>query len=134
MHFSFWILQIKSFDFVVDFFFFIKILLGFGFKKFFFIFFSLIYKILRYVFCVLDIRERNLVVDVIFFFLILVFFFFFFLGTLNPESVLKRIRYEIRLGEPNRPMSMGQKKVEPILCVEPLTERRPRLAHHVSDS
>ena len=47
---------------------------------------------------------------------------------------MKRIKYEIRLGEPTKPMSMGQKKVEPILCVEPLTERRPRLAHHVSDS
>ena len=47
---------------------------------------------------------------------------------------MKRIKYEIRLGEPNRPMSMGQKKVEPIICVEPLTKRRPRLAHHVSDS
>ena len=47
---------------------------------------------------------------------------------------MKRIKYEIRLGEPNRPMSMGPKKVEPILCVEPLTERRSRLAHHVSDS
>ena len=32
------------------------------------------------------------------------------------------IKYEIRLGEPNRPMSMGQKKVEPTLCVELLTE------------
>ena len=47
---------------------------------------------------------------------------------------MKRITYEIRLGEPNRPMLMGPKKVEPILCVEPLTERRPKLAHHVSDS
>ena len=49
-------------------------------------------------------------------------------------NLVKRIKYEIRLGEPNRPMSMGPKKVEPILCVGPLTERRPRLAHHVSDS
>ena len=48
--------------------------------------------------------------------------------------MLKRIKYEIRLGEPNRPMSMSPKKVEPILCVGPLTERRPRLAHQVSDS
>ena len=47
---------------------------------------------------------------------------------------MKRTKYEIRLGEPNRPLSMDQKKVEPILCVEPLTERRLRLAHHVSDS
>ena len=47
---------------------------------------------------------------------------------------LKRIKYEIRLGKPNRPMSMGPKKVEPILCVGPLTERRPKLAHHISDS
>ena len=47
---------------------------------------------------------------------------------------MKRIKYEIRLGEPNRPMSMGQEKVELILCVEPLTKRKPRLAHHVSDS
>ena len=47
---------------------------------------------------------------------------------------MKRVKYEIRLGEPNRPMSRGPKKVEPILCVGPLTERRPRLAHHVSDS
>ena len=28
----------------------------------------------------------------------------------------------IRLGEPNRSMSMGQKKVKPILCVESLTK------------
>ena len=34
------------------------------------------------------------------------------------ESV-KRIKYEIRLGEPNRPMSTSLKKVEPILCVGP---------------
>ena len=47
---------------------------------------------------------------------------------------MKRTKYEIRLGKPNRPLSMDQKKVEPILCVEPLTERRLRLAHHVSDS
>ena len=47
---------------------------------------------------------------------------------------LKRIKYEIRLGEPNGSMSMGQKKVEPILCVESLTKRRPKLVHHVSDS
>ena len=46
---------------------------------------------------------------------------------------MKRIKYDIRLGEPNKPISMGQKKVEPILCVEPLIKRRPRLAHHVSD-
>ena len=49
-------------------------------------------------------------------------------------SLLKRIKYEIRLGEPNRPMSTGPKTVEPILCVGPLTEWRPRLAHQVSDS
>ena len=48
--------------------------------------------------------------------------------------IMKRIKYEIRLGEPNRPMSTGPKKVEPILCVGPLTERRPRLAHQVLDS
>ena len=36
--------------------------------------------------------------------------------------MLKRIKYEIRLGEPNRSMSMGQKKVKPILCVESLTK------------
>ena len=47
---------------------------------------------------------------------------------------LKRIKYEIRLGEPNRPMSTGPMKVKPILYVGPLTERRPRLAHQVSDS
>ena len=47
---------------------------------------------------------------------------------------LKRIKYEIRLSEPNRPMSTGPKKVEPILYVGPLTKRRPRLAHQVSDS
>ena len=50
------------------------------------------------------------------------------------EYILKMIKYEIRLGEPNRPMSIGPKKVEPILCIGPLTERRLRLAHHVSDS
>ena len=32
---------------------------------------------------------------------------------------VKRIKYEIRLGEPNRPMSTGPKEVEPILCVGP---------------
>ena len=47
---------------------------------------------------------------------------------------LKRIKYEIRLSEPNKPMSTGPKKVEPILYVGTLTERRPRLAHQVSDS
>ena len=47
---------------------------------------------------------------------------------------MKRIKYEIRFGEPNESMSMGQKKVEPILCVESLTKRRPKLVHHVSDS
>ena len=57
---------------------------------------------------------------------------FLFFGPLNFN--LKRIKYEIRLGEPNRPMSMGPKKVEPILCVGPLTEWRPSLAHHVSNS
>ena len=40
---------------------------------------------------------------------------------------MKRIKYEIRLGEPIRPMSMGQKKVKPILCVEPLTDEGPDL-------
>jgi len=35
------------------------------------------------------------------------------------ENILKRIKYEIRLGEPNRPMSTSPKKVEPILCVGP---------------
>ena len=52
---------------------------------------------------------------------------------------MKRIKYEIRLGKPNRPidesngpMSTSPKKVEPILRVGPLTGRRPRLAHHVS--
>ena len=50
------------------------------------------------------------------------------------QMCLKRIKYEIRLGEPNGSMSMGQKKVKPILCVESLTKRRPRLVHHVSDS
>ena len=34
-------------------------------------------------------------------------------------SDLKRIKYEIRPGEPNRPMSTSPKKVEPILCVGP---------------
>ena len=53
---------------------------------------------------------------------------------LELESKMKRIKYEIRFGEPNKPMSTGPKKVEPILCVGPLTERRPRLAHQVSDS
>ena len=53
---------------------------------------------------------------------------------MEGRGQLKRIKYEIRLGEPNRSMSMGQKKVEPILCVESLTKRRPRLAYHVSDS
>ena len=33
--------------------------------------------------------------------------------------LLKWIKYEIRLGEPNRTMSTGPKKVEPILCVGP---------------
>ena len=32
---------------------------------------------------------------------------------------LKRIKYEIRLGEPNRPMSTSPKKIEPILRVGP---------------
>ena len=32
---------------------------------------------------------------------------------------LKRIKYEIRLGEPNRPMSTSPKKVETIFCVGP---------------
>ena len=47
---------------------------------------------------------------------------------------LKRIKYEIRLCESNGSMSMGQKKVEPILCVESLTKQMPKLVHHVSDS
>ena len=36
---------------------------------------------------------------------------------MGGRGQLKRIKYEIRLGEPNRPMSTGPKKVEPILCV-----------------
>ena len=36
------------------------------------------------------------------------------------QLLMKRIKYEIRPGEPNGSMSMGQKKVEPILCVESL--------------
>ena len=40
---------------------------------------------------------------------------------------MKRIKYEIRLGEPNRPMSTGPKKVEPILCVGPLADEGPDL-------
>ena len=38
---------------------------------------------------------------------------------------MKRIKFEIRLSKPNRPMSTGPKKVEPILCVGPPTKRRP---------
>ena len=51
---------------------------------------------------------------------------------------MKRIKYEIRLGEPNRPMSTGhvhrpkEGRAHP-LC-GPLTERRPRLAHQVSEN
>ena len=30
-------------------------------------------------------------------------------------------------------MSIGQKKVKPILCVESLKKRRPRLVHYVSE-
>ena len=37
----------------------------------------------------------------------------------NLSSLLKRIKYEIRLGEPNRPMSTSPKRVEPILCLGP---------------
>ena len=55
-------------------------------------------------------------------------------GPNGVKGAAEEDKYEIRLGEPNRPMSMGQEKVEPILCVEPLTKQRPRLAHHVSDS
>ena len=33
--------------------------------------------------------------------------------------MMKRIKYEIRLGEPNRPMSTSPKRVEPILYVGP---------------
>ena len=40
---------------------------------------------------------------------------------------MKRIKYEIRLGEPNRPMSIGPKKVEPILCVVPWQNEGPDL-------
>ena len=47
---------------------------------------------------------------------------------------MKRIKYKIRPGEPNGSMSMDQKKVEPILCVESLMKQRPKLVHHVSDS
>ena len=69
------------------------------------------------------------------------FFFLIFMYIIEEPSkeqynltLLKRIKYEIRLGEPNRSMSMGQKKVEPIICMESLTKRRPRLAHHILDS
>ena len=59
-------------------------------------------------------------------------------GCMQPKFhnswLLKRIKYEIRLGEPNRSMSTGPMKVESILCVGLLTERKPRLAHQVSDS
>ena len=37
----------------------------------------------------------------------------------NHAYILKRIKYEIRLGKLNRPMSTSPKKVEPILCVGP---------------
>ena len=37
--------------------------------------------------------------------------------SLNMKNLLKRIKYEIRLGEPNRPMSTSPKKGEPILHV-----------------
>ena len=51
---------------------------------------------------------------------------------------MKRIKYEIRLGAQHahvhRPTSTGPKKVEPILCLGPLTEQRPRLAHQVSEN
>ena len=33
--------------------------------------------------------------------------------------LVKRIKYEIRLGKPNRPMSTSPKRVEPILCLGP---------------
>ena len=49
-------------------------------------------------------------------------------------TMLKRIKYEIRLGkpnrpigEPNRPMSTSPKKVEPILCVGPWQDEGPDL-------
>ena len=55
---------------------------------------------------------------------------------------MKRMKYVIRLGKPKRPMSTGpcprahvyrpkEGRAHP-LC-EPLTERRPRLAHQVSE-
>ena len=37
----------------------------------------------------------------------------------NLISYMKRIKYEIRLGKPNRPMSTSPEKVEPILRVGP---------------
>ena len=40
---------------------------------------------------------------------------------------MKRIKHEIRLSEPNRPMSTGPKKVEPILCVVPWQNEGPDL-------
>ena len=47
-------------------------------------------------------------------------------GPNGVKGAAKRIKYEIRLGEPNRPigepnrpMSTSPKRVEPILCVGP---------------
>ena len=57
-----------------------------------------------------------------------------FLWTMNLILLLKRIKYEIRLGkpnrplgEPNRPMSTSPKKVEPILRVGPWQDEGPNL-------
>ena len=59
------------------------------------------------------------------------------------ELSLKRIKCEIRLGKPNRPMSTGPcpqahvhkpKEGRAYPLCGPLTERRPRLAHHVSEN
>ena len=41
--------------------------------------------------------------------------------------LVKRIKYEIRLGKPNRPMSTSPKKVEPILRVGPWRDEGPDL-------
>ena len=50
-----------------------------------------------------------------------------FTSILRKIWMLKRIKYEIRLGEPNKPMSTGPKKVEPILCVGPWQNEGPDL-------
>ena len=45
----------------------------------------------------------------------------------KDHLILKRIKYGIRLGEPNRPMSISPKRVEPILCVGPWHNEDPDL-------